>query len=262
MEWVNQFISPSKLDMFVKYKSGWEYQLGESEKEFTTEAFIDKLLKLESPDNFIKADAGSAVHKLFEMSNYGELLNAYKVNDWLITIPSDVDFNIHVPYMREISVSGVIAGITVRGRVDSMDGTKVHDIKTTGQINIDNYINSYQWKCYLLMTGLDKFVYDIIKVNVKEEIKKITLMDYVKLELYSYSNMRKDVENLISEYHDTLNILSSQIIERIYSYNSQLDILSSNLKESLMWAHTASNGIKILIDQVEQNKLKILGVTL
>lgn len=261
MSWAVNYLTPSRIDNFAKYLSGYKYNFGDAYEEYSTDDFIDSLLRIEDPAKFNKADAGTGVHELIERVGYIGIGNIpYTTsNGWTVVVSPDLDIELSVPVVREAVVKANISGFDIRGRVDSIDAIAVHDIKTTSQINFDTYINSWQWRTYLVMTGLDKFIYDIFKVKVDESNKIVTIQEYEKLEVYSYPEMQQEVESIIKHYHDTLLTLEHRIIARVNDYNNQINQLIEQLQFSQVI--TAKPAIDFMIEHLKTKFISVKGLT-
>lgn len=188
----------SKLDDFRDYLSG-ETFTGE---EYTTEMFRARLLEREET---AKMAAGTAVHKVLELASVGELSEAEQ-DGWRITF--DLDADLPLPPMREVPLSRWHAGETLFGRVDSITATTVHDIKTTAAIDAERYLESYQWRAYLWMSGRDTFVYDLFKTKVNEDERTVTITEYAPLRVHRYDGMDGDVERVFEEYVRAIRCLN------------------------------------------------------
>ena len=84
--------------------------------------------------------------------------------------------------------------VTLSGRVDAIaeDGTVI-DWKTTGkQINVENYMEAYQWRCYLDMIEADFFRYEVF------QIRKDAVTDHAAIALQSYEGLQQDIETQIA----------------------------------------------------------------
>lgn len=53
--------------------------------------------------------------------------------------------------------------IIISGRFDVMEGNVIRDGKTTKQFDYTTYEDSLQWRFYLDMLGLEKFIYDVFE---------------------------------------------------------------------------------------------------
>lgn len=236
MSWRNRFMAVSRLDRYKQYLTGYTYKAyGDTPApEYTDELFVRELLKLEPQK--AKMLGGIAAHSMLEHCQYGDLGNC-RVDEWDIII--DCDAIVEVPQMREVSVEKWFNGIPMFGRVDAMDANRVRDDKFTKQINIDNYIDSMQWKAYLSAVNYDIFVYDLFQVKVKIHTdnisvetyddendlfiqtsvlnrilsKSITITDYQRLELYRYPTMDDDVHQCMQGYWDLLESLKPLIFD-------------------------------------------------
>lgn len=192
----------SRLDEFRLYLSG-ETFTGE---EYTAEAFAARLT---SREETAKMAAGTAVHKALELASVGEMA-AGEQNGWSIAF--ELDAELDLPTLREIPLCRRHNGIPLFGRVDSITGTTVRDIKTTAQIDPDRYAESYQWRAYLWMSGRDVFLYDLLKAKVDEAAMSVTITDYVRLGFHRYPGLDGDVERLLERYAEVVHGLG--ILER------------------------------------------------
>lgn len=190
-DWRREVYRASRLDEFRYYLSGEKFD----GQEYTAEDFVKRLtVKQESP----AMAAGTAVHAVIERAAFGELPERVSSNGWLIVF--DLDGELRMPAVRELALFREHKGIPLFGRVDAIDANAIHDTKTTSAIDIDRYMDSYQWRAYLWMSGRQSFVYDILRVKLEEDIKVVTVVEYVRLPLTTYPALSSDVESLLEEY--------------------------------------------------------------
>ena len=106
----------------------------------------------------------------------------------------------------------------VRGRVDGLEGTIVRDPKTRySAIDVQGYLDSYQWRIYLDMLGLSQFYYDIFQVKsyptaglptynpetgCRHLPEKLAFEKPVSISCFAYPTMRRDVEELLIKFSD------------------------------------------------------------
>ncbi len=201
-DWRRGIYRASKLDEFRAYLSG-ELWNGD---EYTADEFIRRMTSFEESPAMA---AGTAVHGLIEDAAFGEMKESSR-NGWHVKF--DLDAEMPVPISREIPLQREHNGITLFGRVDAMDANSVHDVKTTSQIDIDRYMDSYQWRAYLWMSGRRAFVYDILRVKVEDDIKVVTVLEYVPLKLSAYPFMGRDVESLLEQFDECIKSLGIDAI--------------------------------------------------
>ena len=222
MSWTHRLLSPSRADNYLQYLKGVVHNFPDA-PEYTEEMFIDKILGRDL-GNIIKMQAGTATHSVFEkrVSANGHTFvegDSFRHNKWLINF--EHTFEIDYPPVREFWVRGSIGEFPIGGKVDAGSGTCAHDLKTTGNINIETYMESCQWKMYCLVGGFDKFVYDILKVDVNEEEFIVTIKDYQRLELHPYPTMRDEITEILDEYNSLLLALHPKILARIDELEAQ-----------------------------------------
>lgn len=193
----------SRLDEFRQFLTG-ETFTGE---EYTPEMFAARLSSFEPTAKML---AGTAVHRVLELAQYGELAGAEEAG-WKISF--DLDAELQLPEMREIPLAREHSGETLFGRVDSITGTAVHDIKTTEQVDPDRYAESYQWRGYLWMSRRDVFVYDLLKAKVDADAMSVSIIDYTRISFNRYPALDADVERLFGQYVEAVNSLGILIKE-------------------------------------------------
>ena len=197
--WRREIYRASRLDTFRQYQSGQHFD----GTEFTAADFVERLTtRTESP----AMAAGTAVHAVIEEAAFGELPEETNRGGWHIVF--DLDAELRLPAAREIPLYREHRGIPLFGRVDAIDANAVHDTKTTASIEVDRYMDSFQWRAYLWMSGRKSFVYDLLRVKVEADIQVVTVLEYVRLPLTAYPGLARDVESLLEEYDAAIRALS------------------------------------------------------
>lgn len=106
-----------------------------------------------------------------------------------------------VPVKKVFAVPG-FGNIVVSGGIDGIEGRQVRDTKTKFRaLDMSEYTDSLQWKCYLEMLGVDDFYYDLFEVihfdalNGKEpyHVPGTVFEPVVTLNCIRYAEMRHDV---------------------------------------------------------------------
>lgn len=130
-------------------------------------------------------------------------------DDVLIGSPLTARFHIHAlddlpPPPLELPLEFELAtmeGETVvaRGRIDALEAG-VHDYKTTSSaFDAEKYLGAYQWRLYLLGTGLERFVWHVF--TVKQPRGSDTYhCTREKLEMFAYPEMAEDVRRAVTEF--------------------------------------------------------------
>jgi hypothetical protein len=206
LDWRREVYRASRLDEYRKYVGGEHYD----GSEYTAEDFVKRMTTFESSPAM---DAGTAVHKLIEDIGWGVLPVHSDVNGWHVHF--DLDDEVAVPLSREVPLYREHRGIPLFGRCDAMNANAVHDIKTTSNIDVDRYMDSYQWRAYLWMSGRSLFRYDIFKVKLEADIKVVTVQEYVPLKLSAYPGLDRDVEGLLEDFDACVKALAiPEIMQR------------------------------------------------
>lgn len=190
-DWQRQIYRASRLDEYRAYVRG-ETFMGD---EYTTAEFVRRLTTREETPQM---SAGTAIHKVIEEFGFGDLPIWKECNGWHIVF--DLDAEVAMPEAREVELYREHNGVPLFGKVDAIDATTVHDTKTTANIDIDRYMDSYQWRAYLWMSGRRRFVYDILRVKMDEAAKVVTVLEYVPLPVHAYPGMARDIERLLEGF--------------------------------------------------------------
>lgn len=224
MDWKQKFCQPSKLDEFAQYLTGNTHNYQNAE-EYTEELFIDKLLIRKQTDAM---QIGTALHKVLEVSEYQIIPRLFTINDgnnhYKVNVKNDIQ--IQIPVLREMWVTKDFQGLTIRGKVDAISACNIHDFKFTSKVSLERYMDSWQWRVYLWMNPKHtNFIYDLFTIKIiheKELEYKVDILNYEKLELSRYLELKQDVEEIYSEYFDTLEKLKPWIMDRAHELGIEI----------------------------------------
>jgi len=145
-------------------------------------------------------EAGRAFAKLFEHAKEGDLFSC-EVDGWGFTF--DLHEEIALPAVRELKAEVLFqtpsGPVTLVGKVDGLDGA-VHDQKLTDRYDVEGkYVDSLQWRAYLVMFGAKKFVYDIFVGRRNDARKDVTIYEYHPVPFYTYPGIQQDVQRAVDE---------------------------------------------------------------
>lgn len=144
-------------------------------------------------------EAGRAFAKLFETADAGDTA-IREVDGWTFDFTA-IDAEIAVPPVRELKAEVLFATphgpVTLVGKVDGLDGLTVHDQKLTERWEAERYIDSLQWRAYLVMFDAKAFVYDVFQARYAGRYVNVNAYETVKF--YTYPNVRRDVERAVAE---------------------------------------------------------------
>lgn len=98
--------------------------------------------------------------------------------------------------------------IYVTGKTDVLQGLIMRDTKVTFKPrNYDYYFDSCQWKIYLSIFGLDRFMYDVFEVigydeKMGRDISACEIKQHEPMEMLRYEKMESDIDNLLGSFVD------------------------------------------------------------
>lgn len=188
-------ISVSELDTYRRYKAN---------EEVTLEECLAQIRKETPPSPSMLA--GRALHCALEAAQCG---------DEEISIERDgfrfhflCDAAVAVPAVRELKgemlVSTFSGPVTLVGVVDALDSA-VTDYKLTGRFEAERFADSYQWRCYLMMFGMNRFVYKVfVGAQDTHQDGEWLIREYHELPVYRYPGMEEDVKRELGEFADFL----------------------------------------------------------
>jgi hypothetical protein len=183
----------------------------ENEDKSLADLLID--LRHEAPVNKYM-QAGGAFAKAMETVGYGDV-TTLEVDGW--TFHFDLTATINMPVCREVKAElpyNTPSGeVTLVGVCDGLNGTEIRDAKLTENPDPEKYLESWQWKTYLVMFGGDSFTYDLFKCRPYDDIdKEVHIIDYIPLTLYRYPGIERDVQLAVE---DAAHIIKTYCPERV-----------------------------------------------
>lgn len=108
---------------------------------------------------------GTAFHSILEDASVGSNIKNQVSNG--VQFDVDCEYDLWLPPIREIKVELplVIDGmdVTLVGKADAVNGLEVFDHKLVKQFDVEKYLDSLQWRAYLLMFEARKFTYNIFE---------------------------------------------------------------------------------------------------
>lgn len=143
--------------------------------------------------------AGTAFHAALEKAQPGEHDTLY-ANGFTFHMPEGT---LALPAIRELRLHGNYGPLTVTGCVDILTGKRVEDHKTTGRFDPERYLEGYQWRFYLDLSGADVFRWNVFEISeVTPRVYHVADPQY--LHQYRYPGMHADCMRLAADFHDTL----------------------------------------------------------
>jgi hypothetical protein len=229
--------SASLLDEFIAFKKG-EIYIPEEDGvcEYTLDMYINKLYGEKKQTDAMRI--GSILHKMIEEAGFSELpedstVNDDGVND--VTVFWYIDETISLPEKREVSFKRSLDDMFLVGKVDAISATTVHDLKFTSKVDIERYLNSYQWRAYLWITGLKRFVYNLFSIRIVDA-HHVVVNKYEKLELSWYNNLDNDVVSLLREYTDFIRKIERDILPT-FKFNMEKKEKDDEVKKRRLYAN-------------------------
>lgn len=194
------------------------YRYWKDAEDSTMTDLVARLTKQEPPTP--QMAAGAAFASLMENAETGSDLDAAKVDGWEFVFQIDCEFAL--PLVRELKAEVVFetpsGPVTLVGKVDGIDGA-VHDQKLTESFDAERYLDSLQWRAYLVMFGARTFIYDVFLAKYErgpggknaegayvkgDPTGKIYVTEYHRLPFYAYADMHADVQHAVNELAEVI----------------------------------------------------------
>lgn len=225
------------IDLKVSVTDLESFRLFRTQEWMTFDKLMHSLLRTE-PENMHMA-AGTALHtflqhaerRSYDDAEEGRFRFIFNMDEELVLSPLR-----EMRASKVYDVGGV--RLDVRGRVDGFDGTQVDDHKLKGKaVDAETYGDSAQWKLYLDILGGKAFNYNLFVATIKEKDEEawwdlpcaefipntsmhgsdtllctcgkwaeehstieIKVRELYTLRLYSYPEMRADIQALLQDY--------------------------------------------------------------
>jgi len=203
-----------RVTQIEKYR---RYRDGVSESYDTEQSVIDSLSGAFTGNEL--TTIGTAGHLVIENGSYGIYTTPkqiFKQFGVVFTEEQTLTMFIHArhltPTVPEIRLNKTFVTpkhtIIVSGQMDVLQGTVIRDNKFKfSPPKLMEYFNSYQWRIYLSIFGLDRFIYDIFEFSGHDErdVSKYTLTPHEPFECLRYKAMEQDIESLIGEFCDWMD---------------------------------------------------------
>lgn len=181
------------------------------EQELEDSWLLPKVLGLETEDPAAieRMTAGTALHSVFETSiPDGRESLSVEHNGYRFDFNCG-DIDVMVAPQREVELVRDYDGFTVTGHADGIwpDLKLITDYKTTQRFDFDRYMESYQWKFYLDMSGCNEFLYQVFEMKPfgrggPEHSYSIT--EFHTLKQYRYPTLHEDCLRLVKDYRETV----------------------------------------------------------
>jgi hypothetical protein len=145
--------------------------------------------------------AGTAFHKALEDAQDGEV-DVLQADGYTFEFLTDAE--LAIPSIRELRASKtyMVDGepITITGQVDTLEGRRVEDHKTTGRFDPERYLDGYQWRLYLDIFGADHFRWNVFEIAPTSDPAHWDVRNHHTLEQFRYPAMPADCEKLVTEF--------------------------------------------------------------
>lgn len=176
----------------------WRYY--KATEDMVVEELLRRLRKQEPPSRAMLA--GRALHSVLEHAKDGDL--DYAEADGF-RFRFEADCALSLPSVRELKGEMLIPSrygpVTLVGVVDGLDGA-IYDHKLTARFDAERYADSYQWRCYLVMFGASKFIYNVFEGQEDEKRAEWAIRGFQQFTLYAYEGMKADVAREVAELAD------------------------------------------------------------
>lgn len=162
----------------------------------------------------VKASYGTSGHSVIEEAPRYKTDIGYQVKEFTFTdVQAEpmLKFRREHPLMvREVKLAKAYDTpsftLIITGTCDHLEGLHVRDTKYKfSNFDVADFIDSFQWKCYLDMIGLDIFWYDFFKVtgfNGMEDMGKSVIHDCDSMMVKRYTGMERDIQAVVNEFSE------------------------------------------------------------
>jgi len=155
---------------------------------------------------------GSAFHLIIELKKDVKPQQGVKFSQTQILQAIVHSENIS-PFVAEVPqrklYNTCLGKIWVTGTTDVLQGTVLRDTKTkfTPPLMAD-YYRSYQWRLYLDLFGLDRFIYDVFEFSGHDgtDVSQFELKQHDPFECLRYEKMQQDIQILLNDFMSWIDL--------------------------------------------------------
>lgn len=179
------------------------YRWWRESEEYDLDWLLRRLRHEEEPNEAMKA--GTAFHAALEHAVPTE---AKSITHGGYTFYIECDGTIELPIFREREFVKQYGGLTVIGHVDGITGTQITDYKTTSRFDPDRFLEGFQWRYYLDLTGCNSFLWKIFTLREFSRpgpFEAASAYEIVKVEeltQYRYEGLAQDCARLAADFMD------------------------------------------------------------
>lgn len=144
----------------------------------------------------VESDAmrfGTAFHAFLEDVSQGTHVQCVRKNG--INFKVDCEYDLWLPPIREVKVELplTVDGMDVMlvGKADALTGPEVFDHKLVKTFDVEKYLDSLQWRSYLMMFEAKKFTYNIFESDQTADTCRIR--DIHQFSCCRYPGIEQDV---------------------------------------------------------------------
>lgn len=185
-------ISATQLESYRRWMINDESTIGD---------MINYLLRRTPPTEAMLA--GSAFHKVLENAKYNDELTLVEQDGFKFDL-SALDCEISLPESKEFKLEKqtIINGeqVTFVGVVDAIQVNEIFDHKLASRPDVENYVDSMQWRCYLDWFDCDKFTYNLFQSYKPDNQDIYQIKSFLPISFYRYDSMRRDIHDIASSF--------------------------------------------------------------
>ena len=201
-------VYPSSLDQFQYYLNS----------QLSTRDFILRECRLEKKSDW--AYMGSALHKFIELGGPKVVRveggrefrvrtnNRGRGPELIIEIPRPQISEFRM--IKQIESNG--EPVVISGIVDGMIGNRIMEWKGVKRMNLEKFMDSWQWRCYLSMDSrFSRVDYHVFKIRLYNGVKQYVIIDdHKKITVQRYQGMESELHGFINQYVEHLLHLEKQ----------------------------------------------------
>lgn len=140
--------------------------------------------------------AGEALHSALENASEGEE-SMLESGEFKFYFKADIELSLSP--IRELKLEKQYGGLTVRGRVDDLNGKTVTDYKSTASFDADRMWEGFQWRYYLDMADCDTFIWKVFVMTPLLH-REYSVIQYHELKQHRYEKLHEECEKLATDF--------------------------------------------------------------
>lgn len=187
-------LSATSLETYRLFKTGDWMDFDQLKEELEGRKFTPIMLRGTSLHSVLESPKAYAHPETDAYESHGFRWWAADIDRYVETFPKGGVHEVKAEVVIDTPTHGPV---TVVGKADMLDGMMVREFKTTKAFRAEKYMDSIQWRVYLMAFDALACIYTVFEVTDSDPV---TIRGAHRLECKPYPAMKADIISLADEF--------------------------------------------------------------